>query len=79
MDIPAISVVELSRERIDLGRLVERLKSDDCGAVCVFSGITRADEVDGRRVKALQYEAYETMAVQELEDLCAEARSRQVF
>jgi len=47
-----------------------------CGAVNAFYGVARADVVDGRRVRALAYEAYETMAEREFAALLAAARER---
>ena len=46
------------------------------GGVCVFVGTTRADEVGGRAVVALHYEAYEAMAEAALGRLAGEARRR---
>lgn len=45
-----------------------KLSGDDTGAVVDFSGVVRAEE-HGRKISALRYEAYERMAVTELERL----------
>jgi molybdopterin synthase catalytic subunit len=39
------------------------------GAVSVFIGKVRNDEVDGKRVMALEYSAYEEMAVKEADEI----------
>jgi molybdopterin synthase catalytic subunit len=39
------------------------------GAVSVFIGKVRNDEVDGKRVMALDYSAYEEMAVKEADEI----------
>ena len=46
-----------------------------CGAVSAFYGVARPDEVDGRRVTALEYEAFESMAEREIRLLVVAARS----
>lgn len=42
----------------------------------VFTGTTREDELDGRKVIGLEYEAYELMAQSEFTKLCADIRER---
>mmetsp|Transcript_20382 Transcript_20382/g.33736 ORF Transcript_20382/g.33736 Transcript_20382/m.33736 type:complete len:176 (-) Transcript_20382:31-558(-) len=44
-----------------------------CGAVSSFVGITR-DNFQGKKVLRLSYEAYESMAVKVLKELCREAQ-----
>lgn len=44
--------------------------------MCVCVGTTREDEVDGRTVIGLEYEAYELMAQSEFTKLCADIRER---
>ena len=53
------------------------LGDDDAGtgAVSVFIGKVRDDEVDGKRVKAIEYSAYEEMAVREADGIAATVRS----
>ena len=45
------------------------------GAVTVFIGKVRDDEVDGRRVTAIEYSAYEEMAVREADGIANTVRS----
>ena len=45
------------------------------GAVSVFIGKVRDDEVDGRRVSAIEYSAYEEMAVREADGIAGAVRS----
>jgi molybdopterin synthase catalytic subunit len=47
------------------------LGNDDsgAGAISVFIGKVRNDEVDGKRVRALEYSAYEEMAVKEADEI----------
>jgi molybdopterin synthase catalytic subunit len=46
-----------------------------CGAVNAFYGVARPDVVGGRRVTALEYEAFESMAEREIRSLLDAARS----
>jgi len=53
------------------------LGSDDAGtgAVSVFIGKVRDDETDGKRVKAIEYSAYDEMANKEAEEIVSTVRS----
>lgn len=53
------------------------LGSDDTGtgAVSIFVGKVRDDETEGKRVKAIEYSAYEDMAVKEAEKIVNTVRS----
>src|SRR5437868_4745949 len=55
-----------------------RFVSDErAGGVAVFLGTTRAEtHADGRKVVALDYEAYEAMALEQLRKMAADARER---
>jgi molybdopterin synthase catalytic subunit len=60
------------REVINTQRVSDTIKHPEDGAVAVFEGIVR-NETRGRRTLYLDYEAYEPMAQQKMEDLAAEA------
>jgi molybdopterin synthase catalytic subunit len=64
--------VGLVRERIGTQALLESMKLPADGAIAAFEGIVR-DNSRGRRTLYLDYEAYEPMALAELERLVAEA------
>jgi len=52
----------ITEQPIDQARLIaERRIPPDCGAVIEFLGVVR-DEEDGKRISALEYEAYREMA-----------------
>ncbi len=57
---------------IDTQKTLSRLKQGEDGAVVVFEGIVR-NQTRGRRTLYLDYEAYEGMALQELEGLASQA------
>ena len=60
------------REPIDQGRILNEIKHPEDGAVSVFDGIVR-DNTRGRRTLYLDYEAYEQMALRQMEKLCQDA------
>ncbi|HEX6961823.1 MAG TPA: molybdenum cofactor biosynthesis protein MoaE [Lacipirellula sp.] len=68
-------MVQLTYEPIDVPQLLARAQQPEAGAVLLFLGTTRRFTAD-RETTALRYEAYEEMAVRELEKLEAEARRR---
>jgi MoaE-MoaD fusion protein len=67
--------VRIVRVRIDTEAVVGRLKEPADGAVVIFDGIVR-NNTRGRRTLYLDYEAYEAMALKQMESLAAEARTR---
>jgi len=71
----ARSEVRFVRERIDTAAVVGRLKRPADGAAVIFDGVVR-DNTRGRRTLYLNYEAYEAMALKQMESLAAEARTR---
>jgi MoaE-MoaD fusion protein len=60
---------------INADSVVGRLKRPEDGAAVIFDGIVR-DNTRGRRTLYLDYEAYEAMALQQMEALRMEARTR---
>ena len=67
-------VVALVREPIDAAALVAAIKQGEDGAVVVFDGIVRNNSF-WRRTVCLVYEAYEQMALDQMQGLAAEAVS----
>lgn len=63
------------RERIDAESLVEGIKQPEDGAAVVFEGIVR-NNTRGRRTLYLDYEAYEEMALKQMEELAEQALSQ---
>lgn len=74
-DSGATGVIRLTREPIDADRLVRSAKHGEDGAVVVFDGIVR-NNTRGRQTLHLDYEAYEDMALKQMDDLATQARSR---
>jgi MoaE-MoaD fusion protein len=67
-------IVALIREPIDARSLVAAIKQGEDGAVVVFDGIVR-NNTRGRRTLYLVYEAYEQMALDQMQGLAVEAVS----
>ena len=75
-DVAAVApIVALTREPIDRDALVAALQQTGDGAVVVFDGIVR-DNTRGRRTLYLDYEAYEEMALDQMQKLAREAGER---
>ncbi len=68
-------VIALTRERIDANHLIASAKQGEDGAVVVFDGIVRNNS-RGRQTLHLDYEAYEEMALKQMNDLATQARDR---
>ena len=66
---------EVTAEPLDSQRLVEAVRKDESGAVALFFGVAR-NHSEGRRVRALEYDAYTSMAEKKLREVGAEVRAR---
>ena len=67
--------VAIMRERIETQAVLEGIKRAEDGAAVVFEGVVR-DNTRGRRTLYLDYEAYEDMAIRQMEELTGQALSR---
>ena len=68
-DSPLVALVQAP---IDTAAIVAAVKAGDDGAVCVFDGIVR-NHTRGRKTLHLDYEAYEAMALKQMQLLRMEA------
>jgi molybdopterin converting factor subunit 1 len=66
---PRASIV---REKIDTAAELEKIKHPEDGAAVVFEGVVR-NHSRGRRTLFLEYEAYEEMALKQMESLADQA------
>lgn len=62
----------ITREPIDTQQTLNRLKRGNDGAALVFEGVVR-NQTRGRRTLYLDYEAYEPMALEEMDALAEQA------
>jgi molybdopterin synthase catalytic subunit/molybdopterin converting factor small subunit len=67
--------IEITDGPISVDRLLREVEDPRAGAVAVFLGVVR-DNARGRRVHALEYEAYTSMARREIEKICRTVASR---
>ena len=67
--------VAIIREPIDTARTLADLKRGEDGAALVFEGVVR-NQTRGRKTLYLDYEAYEEMALRQLEALAAQAKQQ---
>ena len=73
--VEPVNCVKIVREKIDTAALLERIKRPPDGAVVVFEGVVR-DNSRGRRTLFLDYEAYEEMALRQMNGLVEQALSQ---
>jgi molybdopterin synthase catalytic subunit/molybdopterin converting factor small subunit len=66
------SYSSIVREKIDTQAVLARLKQPSDGAAVVFDGVVR-DNTRGRRTLYLDYEAYEEMALKQMDALAGQA------
>ena len=68
-------LITLTREPIEAENLVAAAKRGEDGAVVIFDGIVRNNS-RGRKTLHLDYEAYEEMALKQMDQLAAQAREQ---
>ena len=66
---------EVTAQPLDAQRLVAAVRKDESGALVLFYGVAR-NHADGRRVVALEYDAYPSMAERKLREVAAEIAGR---
>ncbi|MGI8469792.1 MAG: molybdenum cofactor biosynthesis protein MoaE [Pyrinomonadaceae bacterium] len=66
---------ELTIKPLDVGAIARRVVPANCGATVTLDGYVR-QFTKGRETKYLVYEAYEPMALKEIEKLIAKAREQ---
>ena len=69
--------IELTANAIDVAAALKDIYSHDAGGVCVFLGTTRSEtSAAGLALAALLYEAFEPLAIKQLNDLVEAARGQ---
>jgi molybdopterin synthase catalytic subunit len=71
----SMSLFVVTTDVLDPVGLSERVAKPEAGAVVLFSGIVRDNNL-GRRVEHLEYDAYPPLAERTLADIAAESRAR---
>ena len=70
-----VAAARIVRQAIDIAALESAVADPAAGALVSFIGTTRNNSA-GRQVVGLEYEAYEPMALREMEKLVAQAQAR---
>lgn len=71
----SLPLIHLTKAPLDPGLAWQLVQDDGCGAVNLFVGSVR-QVTEGRPVTQLKFEAYEPMAVREMEKIAQRARER---
>ncbi len=64
--------IQLTDERLSIDNVRTRLDAPDTGGTCIFVGTVR-DNTSGKKVTALEFEAYMPMAQREMKKIAATA------
>ncbi len=74
----APTILQVTPDKLDLDDIVASITSETTGAVCAFTGIVRAKttRTEPRETAYLEYEAYESMAEEKLQQVSDEIRKR---
>lgn len=65
----------ISREPLDPAALVESVRVDESGAVALFYGVVRNENL-GRNVQYLEYDVYPEMAIKKMREIADEVRAK---
>jgi molybdopterin synthase catalytic subunit len=72
------TILKVTEAKLDLDDIVASITSETTGAVCAFTGIVRAktSKPESRETAYLEYEAYEAMAEEKLQQVSDEIRKQ---
>ncbi len=68
-------MIEITEKKIDVQKVIDAVRSPDCGAVSVFIGTVR-NHSRSKEVNALEYEIYGEMAAKMIETIIQEIKSK---
>ena len=66
---------EITQEPLDPAALVESVRVDESGAVALFYGVVRNENM-GRSVQYLEYDVYPEMAIKKMREIAEEVRAK---
>ena len=72
---PGVIRAEMTREPLDVARLVSEVSAPNCGGIATFLGVVR-DHDEGRRVASLTYDAYDRLAAEQIVAVAREAAAK---
>jgi len=67
--------LKIVNSELDIGSAMNSVNSPQCGAISIFIGTTR-EHFNGNKVKTLFYEAYESMALNEMKSITVLTRQK---
>ena len=65
----------LVRDQIDTQAITRNLQAPDDGALVIFEGVVR-NNANGKNVRFLEYEAYESMALKKIEEIGLQTKDK---
>jgi molybdopterin synthase catalytic subunit len=65
----------IQQEPLEPGPLVNAVRRDDAGAIALFYGVVRNENL-GRAVQYLEYDAYPEMAIKKMREVADEVRTK---
>jgi molybdopterin synthase catalytic subunit len=65
----------ITHEPLDPAPLVEAVRRDESGAVALFYGVVRNENM-GRNVQYLEYDVYPEMAIKKMKEIAEEVRAK---
>lgn len=68
-------MIELKKGKIKIKDVISFVESPDAGAIDVFIGTVR-NQTKGKEVTHLEFEAYESMAINEIEKIIQKAKAK---
>jgi molybdopterin synthase catalytic subunit len=69
------SLIQITDSPIDPSNVIDLVKTPDSGAINVFIGTVR-NSTKNRDVKQLEFEAYDTMAIKEIDKIIEKAKQK---
>ena len=69
------NLIKITDRPIDPSHVIDLVKTPDSGAINVFVGTVR-NSTKNRDVKELEFEAYDTMAIKEIDKIIAQAKQK---
>jgi molybdopterin synthase catalytic subunit len=72
-----LTIIAITEEALDIDALLEKITSPDTGAVVLFTGVVRGvTDREKRTTRYLEYEAYQPMAEEKMQQIASEIRAR---
>lgn len=68
-----MDLVEISPDPLKVGRIISHVTLPNCGAISIFIGTTK-DRFEDKKVLRLEYEVYQDMAIQKMQEIAKEMR-----